>query len=46
MNRATPPGFTEPAKKSLGQHFLHERGVVDKIIRAVMDTAADMRAAR
>ena len=35
MNRATPPGFTEPAKKSLGQHFLHERGVVDKIIRAV-----------
>ena len=35
MNRATPPGFTEPAKKSLGQHFLHERGVVEKIIRAV-----------
>ena len=27
--------FTEPAKKSLGQHFLHERGVVDKIILAV-----------
>ena len=35
MNRATPPGFTEPAKKSLGQHFLHERGVVDKIVLAV-----------
>ncbi len=28
-------GFTEPAKKSLGQHFLHERGVVGKIILAV-----------
>ena len=35
MNRATPPRFTEPAKKSLGQHFLHERGVVEKIILAV-----------
>lgn len=30
-----PPGFSEPAKKSLGQHFLHERGVVEKIILAV-----------
>lgn len=28
-------GFSQPAKKSLGQHFLHERGVVDKIILAV-----------
>ena len=28
-------GFTRPAKKSLGQHFLHERGVVEKIILAV-----------
>ena len=27
--------FSEPAKKSLGQHFLHERGVVDKIVLAV-----------
>ncbi len=27
--------FREPAKKSLGQHFLHERGVVDRIILAV-----------
>ena len=35
MNRATPPKFTQPAKKSLGQHFLHERGVVDKIILAL-----------
>lgn len=28
-------GFDRPAKKSLGQHFLHERGVVDRIILAV-----------
>ena len=28
-------GFSGPAKKSLGQHFLHERGVVDKIVLAV-----------
>lgn len=27
--------FREPAKKALGQHFLHERGVVDRIILAV-----------
>src|SRR5690606_36328737 len=27
--------FEGPAKKSLGQHFLHERGVVDRIILAV-----------
>lgn len=27
--------FDAPAKKSLGQHFLHERGIVDKIVRAV-----------
>ena len=30
-----PAGFNDPAKKSLGQHFLHERGVVEKIILAV-----------
>jgi 16S rRNA (adenine1518-N6/adenine1519-N6)-dimethyltransferase len=29
------PSFTEPAKKHLGQHFLHERGVVEKIVLAV-----------
>ena len=29
------PRFEGPAKKSLGQHFLHERGVVDRIILAV-----------
>ena len=27
--------FTEPAKKHLGQHFLHERRVVEKIVLAV-----------
>jgi len=27
--------FRAPPKKSLGQHFLHERGVVDRIIHAV-----------
>lgn len=27
--------FSGPAKKSLGQHFLHERGVVDKIVLAL-----------
>jgi len=30
MNR-----FTEPAKKHLGQHFLHERGVVAKLLQAI-----------
>ena len=28
-------GFTEPAKKHLGQNFLHERGVIDKIVQAI-----------
>lgn len=27
--------FTEPPKKRLGQHFLHERGIIDNIVRAV-----------
>ena len=27
--------FTEPPKKRLGQHFLHERGIIDRIVRAV-----------
>ena len=30
---ATP--FTEPAKTHLGQHFLHERAYVDRIVQAV-----------
>ena len=37
MNSSTPPdhGFRNSAKKHLGQHFLHERGVIDKIIHAL-----------
>ena len=27
--------FKDPPKKQLGQHFLHERGVIDKIVLAV-----------
>lgn len=27
--------FTEPAKKHLGQHFLHERGVVARLLQAI-----------
>ena len=27
--------FTEPAKKHLGQNFLHDRGVIDKIVQAI-----------
>ena len=27
--------FTEPAKKHLGQNFLHDRSVIDKIVQAV-----------
>ena len=27
--------FKDPPKKNLGQHFLHERGVIDKIVHAV-----------
>ena len=27
--------FTEPPKKRLGQHFLHERGIIDRIVLAV-----------
>jgi 16S rRNA (adenine1518-N6/adenine1519-N6)-dimethyltransferase len=27
--------FREPPKKSLGQHFLHDRGVIEKIVLAV-----------
>ena len=33
MTRST--AFTEPAKKHLGQHFLHERGIINKIVQAV-----------
>jgi 16S rRNA (adenine1518-N6/adenine1519-N6)-dimethyltransferase len=30
-----PAKFAKPAKKSLGQHFLHERGIVDKLVLAI-----------
>jgi 16S rRNA (adenine1518-N6/adenine1519-N6)-dimethyltransferase len=28
-------GFTEPAKKHLGQNFLHDTGVIDRIVQAI-----------
>ncbi|GAB1594395.1 16S rRNA (adenine(1518)-N(6)/adenine(1519)-N(6))-dimethyltransferase RsmA [Lysobacter claricitrinus] len=31
----TTSHFTEPPKKRLGQHFLHERGIISKIVQAV-----------
>lgn len=31
----TAHGFREPPKKALGQHFLHERGVIEKIVLAL-----------
>lgn len=34
--------FTEPAKKSLGQHFLHERGIVERIVLAVDPKPGDV----
>ena len=38
MNHA----FREPAKKSLGQHFLHERGFVERIVLAVNPQPGDV----
>ncbi len=34
-------GFTEPAKKHLGQNFLHDRGVIDNIVLAVNPLPGD-----
>ena len=34
-------GFHAPAKKSLGQHFLHERGVIDRILLALAAQPGD-----
>ena len=34
--------FTEPAKKHLGQNFLHERSVIDKIVLAVDPRPGDV----
>jgi 16S rRNA (adenine1518-N6/adenine1519-N6)-dimethyltransferase len=36
-----PSAFTEPAKKHLGQHFLHERGIIAKIVQAVNPQPGD-----
>jgi 16S rRNA (adenine1518-N6/adenine1519-N6)-dimethyltransferase len=33
--------FTEPAKKHLGQHFLHERSIIAKIVQAVNPQPGD-----
>lgn len=33
--RGNPDGFSAEAKKHLGQHFLHERGIIEKIVLAV-----------
>ena len=33
--------FERPAKKSLGQHFLHERGVIDKLLLAIAPQPGD-----
>jgi 16S rRNA (adenine1518-N6/adenine1519-N6)-dimethyltransferase len=38
---AAPGAFSEPPKKSLGQNFLHERGVVDRIVLAVNPQPGD-----
>ena len=34
-------GFREPAKKSLGQHFLHERGIIEKMLLAISPKPGD-----
>ncbi|WP_374249287.1 16S rRNA (adenine(1518)-N(6)/adenine(1519)-N(6))-dimethyltransferase RsmA [Thermomonas sp.] len=33
--------FTEPAKKHLGQNFLHDRSVIDKIVQAIAPQPGD-----
>ncbi|MDX1549062.1 MAG: rRNA adenine N-6-methyltransferase family protein, partial [Lysobacter spongiicola] len=37
----TSHSFTEPAKKHLGQNFLHDRSVIDKIVQAVNPKPGD-----
>ncbi|MGY4517026.1 16S rRNA (adenine(1518)-N(6)/adenine(1519)-N(6))-dimethyltransferase RsmA [Lysobacter sp. HA18] len=37
----TTSHFTEPPKKHLGQHFLHERGIISKIVQAVDPQSGD-----
>lgn len=33
--------FSQPAKKALGQHFLHERGIIDKMLLAIDPKTGD-----
>ncbi|HEY1070771.1 MAG TPA: 16S rRNA (adenine(1518)-N(6)/adenine(1519)-N(6))-dimethyltransferase RsmA [Thermomonas sp.] len=35
-------GFTEPAKKHLGQNFLHDKGVIEKIVQAIDPRPGDV----
>ena len=35
-------GFTEPAKKHLGQNFLHDRSVIDRIVQAIDPQPGDV----
>lgn len=35
-------GFTEPAKKHLGQNFLHDRSVIDRIVQAIDPRPGDV----
>jgi len=35
MRPAEPSGQPQAAKKQLGQHFLHDTGIIEKIVRAV-----------
>ena len=35
-------GFTEPAKKHLGQNFLHDKGVIEKIVQAIDPKPGDV----
>ena len=37
----TSDRFERPAKKSLGQHFLHERGVIDRLLLAIAPQPGD-----
>ena len=33
--------FRQPAKKALGQHFLHERGIIEKMLLAIAPKPGD-----
>ena len=38
---SNPPRFSAEAKKHLGQNFLHDRGVIDKIVQAINPQPGD-----